>query len=185
MLMSTALASATGCHGVVMPARIGAGDTELQLRGMGLREATWLDVDVYVAGLYLPAGARVAAAALAPETAKQMRLQLLRDVSREEMAGNIEAGFRKAAGSRFAQHRAALDVLLAMIPPLSEGESFILDYRPRADDPGGVLQLWHGSRVLGGLSGGDFGRTLFAIWLGDAPLSAALKSALLGGPCNG
>ena len=120
---------AVSCHGAAMPARIVAGDAELPLRGMGLREATWLNVDVYVAGLYVSERTHDAAAVLAPDTPKQMRLALLRDVGR-------------------------------------------------------TLQLRHGSRVLGSLPGGDFARTLFAIWLGDPPLDPVLRAALLGAPCN-
>lgn len=174
-----------GCHEVALPPDVSDGRTVLVRNGVGLREATWLNVDVYVAGLYLPAPTRAAALALASETPKQMRLHLMRDVSSEDMAANIRSGFRRAAGSRRAEHEAALEALLAMIPPLSAGDVFILDYRPRPDSPAQDLRLVHGRHILGNLPGGDFARTLFAIWIGDAPLDDALKAALLGGPCNG
>ncbi|MCU0242644.1 MAG: chalcone isomerase family protein, partial [Vicinamibacteria bacterium] len=42
------------CVGITMPDSIVVEQTPLFLNGLGLRQATFLKVDVYVAGLYLP-----------------------------------------------------------------------------------------------------------------------------------
>src|SRR5207247_9289332 len=52
-LSLAARASAGELAGVTLPDRIQVDSRTLVLNGMGLREATFLKVDVYVAGLYL------------------------------------------------------------------------------------------------------------------------------------
>jgi hypothetical protein len=167
------------CAGVTMPESVVADGVILRLNGLGLREATLLKVDVYVAGLYLPATARDGKQILAANTPRQMRLQMLRDVSAADMAANIEAGFRRAARGAFARHAATLQRLIALVPPLSAGDGFTLTHLP-----GRGVRVEHGTTRLGTLPGAEFARTLFAIWLGDPPLSAPLKAGLLGAPCG-
>jgi hypothetical protein len=91
------------------------------------------------------------------------------------MASNIEASFRRAAGASLPRQAESLRRLIAMIPPLREGDSFALTFVP-----GSGVRIEHGARLLGSLPGDEFARTLFAIWLGEPPLSARLKAGLLG-----
>jgi hypothetical protein len=172
-------ATAGECAGVTMPERVVADGVLLRLNGLGLREATLLGIDVYVAALYLPAREQSAQRILAVDTPRQMRLRLLRQVAKAEMAANIERGFRRAAGDAFAEHAVALAQLIALIPALSPGDSFSL-----TSVPGLGVRLEHGSSVLGTVRGSEFARILFSIWLGDPPLSAPLKAGLLGAECG-
>lgn len=170
---------AAECAGTSLPDSVLADGVVLRLNGVGLREATPLRIDVYVAGLYLTAPERDARRILAKDTPRQMRLQLLRSVSPRDMASNIEAGFRRAARGSFARYRDSLRRLIAAIPPLAAGDRFVLTHLP-----GRGLRVEHGERLLATLPDADFARTLFAIWIGDPPLSAPLKAGLLGAPCD-
>ena len=177
-------AAAAQCAGVTMPERVQTDGATLRLNGLGLREATVFNIDVYVAALYLPDRdalviGRDAGRILAATTPRQLRLTLLRDVSVADMRSNIQAGFQRAAGPAADRYRGPLSQLIAWLPPLSAGDCFTLDYRP---DRG--LQVRHQDTVLGTLPGADFASLLFAIWLGDRPLSPALKAGLMGAPCR-
>jgi long-chain acyl-CoA synthetase len=180
LLSAEGPARAAACGGVTMPPSVSADGITLHLNGLGLREATLLHLDVYVAGLYLPAAERDARRILASDAPRQVRLQLLRDVSAADMAANVEAGFRRAAGAAFPRNAETLQRLVGLIPPLAKGDRFALTYLP-----GSGVRVEHGASLLGTLPGAEFARILFAIWLGEPPVSAPLKAGLLGAPCGG
>jgi|SRR6478609_7690395 len=77
-------AGARDCEGVSMPDEVTVEGAKLVLNGMGLREATVFNVNVYVAGLYLlkksSDGEKIAAA----EEPKQIRIQFVRNVSKND-----------------------------------------------------------------------------------------------------
>jgi Chalcone isomerase-like len=172
-------AGAGECSGVTMPERLVADGAVLRLNGLGLREATVLGIDVYVAALYLSAPERSAQRILAVDAPRQIRFRLLREVAKVDMAANIERGFRRAAGAAFTQHAGALAQLMALIPPLAAGDSFAI-----TSVPGVGVRLERDESVLGTVRGSEFARTLFSIWLGEPPLSAPLKAGLLGAECG-
>jgi hypothetical protein len=171
-------ARAAECAGVILPERSRVGGVLLRLNGVGLREAV-LGIDVYVAGLYLPAPERDARRIIASRAPRELRIRLLRDVASADMATNIERSFRRAAGEEFAHHEPSLRRLVALIPALAEGDTFAV-----AALPDGGVRIAHGERVLGEVGDPAFARTLFAIWLGEPPLSERLRAGLLGGGCT-
>src|SRR5687768_3500332 len=81
--LSAGPASAGQCAGVTLPEQVSIEGKPLVLNGMGLREATVLAIDVYVAGLYLERRSKDGKAIAASEQLKQMRLSLLRAVDRD------------------------------------------------------------------------------------------------------
>jgi len=149
------------------------------LNGMGLREATLLGIDVYVAGLYLEQrssdGKKIAGA----ESLKLVKMTFLRDVSREDMAEQMGTYFRHAAGKDYDKLKPRFERLSSWLPTLREGDTFTVTYRP-----GDGLEVRHGGKKLGTIPGADFARAIFSIWLGDKPPNQGLKIGLLGGPCG-
>src|SRR5262245_65111893 len=85
----TALASGTAVAGkmgdVVLPDSISVHGKQLVLNGMGLREATMLKVDVYVAGLYLETRSSDPAQILQSNQTKRIVLRFVRDVDRKDV----------------------------------------------------------------------------------------------------
>src|SRR3954469_4057527 len=73
------------CADVVLPSAIVLDGKKLCLNGMGVREATVFNVDVYVAGLYLEHRGGEGEAIARSAQPKVMRLRLVRDVDRGEM----------------------------------------------------------------------------------------------------
>jgi hypothetical protein len=167
------------CAGVTLPDHVDIDGKPLLLNGMGLREATVLNIDVYVAGLYLERRSKDGKGIAASEQIKQLRLTLVRDVETEDMRENLERGFRRAAGQTYPKLASRFERLKGWIPNLKSGDRFVVTYRP-----GGGLELRHGDKLLGSIDGADFATALFSIWLGDHPPNEGLKTGLLGGSCG-
>ena len=161
-----------------MPDQATVDDTKLVLNGMGVREATVFNVNVYVAGLYLlkrsSDGDKIAAA----EECKQIRIQFVRDVSKNDMAEAIHKGFVRGAGDSYGKLKARVERLMAALPEFKNGDRFTITYRP-----GKGVEL-KSSSVSTTIEGADFARALFLIWLGNHPPNPGLKRGLLGGDCG-
>ena len=178
-LAVTSLAEAKQCASVNMPETLTLEGKTLQLNGMGLREATFLNIDVYVAGLYLEQRSSDPKQIIDSESTKHVRLSLLRNIPKSDMSEQLEASFKRAAGKDYDKLKARFAQMAAWIPELHKGENFSITYHP-----GKGLTIQHGARVLGTIAGADFARTIFAIWLGDKPPNAGLKRGMLGGACD-
>src|SRR5206468_927651 len=84
--------------GVSLPDRITVETKTLTLNGMGLREATWLKVDVYVAGLYLETRSSDPEAIIASEQTKRLVMRFVRAVDRDALLKGWNEGFENSAG---------------------------------------------------------------------------------------
>ena len=80
LALAATSAQAGNKAGVTMPDSILVGDKQLTLNGMGLREATWLNIDVYVGGLYLEHVSSDATSIIASNQTKRLVLQFVRDL---------------------------------------------------------------------------------------------------------
>jgi hypothetical protein len=171
-------AHARECEGVSFPDALSVDQKKLLLNGIGVREATVFNVNVYVAALYLETRSKDGAQIAASEQLKRIQLVFVRDVSRADMTEAIEGGFKKAAGAEFAKLSARVEKLKSLLPEFKKTEALTLTYRP-----GKGLDLTAPGRK-GAIEGADFARTLFLIWLGAHPPNEGLKRGLLGGGCG-
>jgi hypothetical protein len=179
LLALPSVAHAGQCAGVSMADHLEIDGTQLQLNGMGLREATLLNIDIYVAGLYLQQRSRDAKQIILAEKLKHVRLVFVRDVSQKDMAENLGGYFRRAAGQDYDKLKERFERMSSWLPQLRKGDSFSVTYRP---DRG--LEVKHGNRSLGTIAGADFARVIFSIWLGASPPNPGLKTGMLGGACG-
>lgn len=167
------------CVGVELPSAIQVDGKSLCLNGLGVREATVFNVDVYVAGLYLERRGRDGDAIANSEQVKLMRLRFVRNVSRSEIGEAIHESFERSAGAAFPKLKPSIDRLTASLPELKSGDTLTLVYRP-----GKGLDLSHDKKLLVSIPGADFASALFRVWLGSHPPNAGLKRGLLGGECD-
>ncbi len=171
-------ALAAECHGVTMPPAVQVAGQRLVLNGMGVREATIFNADVYVAGLYLTERSRDGSAILARMGLMRLALELVRDVERGEMNDAIREGFERNGAS--AAVRGRMRELERLIPDLHDGDKITFTYLPDANE---ALEVHVDGRLAGRIEGADFARAVFAIWIGARPPNAGLKRGLLGGAC--
>lgn len=178
LLLAAALlspaASAAELVGVTMPDSVEVGGKTLQLNGLGLREATFLKVDVYVAGLYLENKSSDANAILASDGPAKLQMKFVRDVGKDSMVEAWDEGFPKNTKdvSKLTDRIAKLN---GWMGDLADGDTMAFTYVPGT----GVTVEFKGE-VKGTIEGADFAKALWSIWLGKKPPNSGLKKGLLG-----
>jgi len=168
-------ASAGQLAGVTLPDATEAGGKTLVLNGLGLREATLLMVDVYVAGLYLESKSSDAAAILSADRAKRLVLKFVRSVGREKLVEAWNEGLDKNAGDKRAAVASGFTRLNAAMADVKKGDTLVLTFLP---GQGTVVEVK--GKDAATIEGDDFQAVLFSIWLGPAPPNVALRDGLLG-----
>ncbi len=171
--LSSLPARAGSLAGVTLPDSASVGGKTLTLNGLGLRSK--LFIKIYVGGLYLGTKSSDAAAILAADAPKKLVLHFLYAPSKGQMTDALHEGFEANAPAYFAQHRAEADRFLAAVDGMGKGEEMTLTYVPGT----GTTLAIRGKDVVT-LTGADFMRAVFSIWLGSKPPTADLKKGLLG-----
>lgn len=168
-------ASAAEVAGVKLDDRVAAGGNELVLNGAGVR--TRAIFKVYVAGLYVPAKTAEPGVVLAAP-AKRIQLTLLRTLSAEQLVDALDDGLRENnSGAELAAIKPQTGELAAIMKgfkEVREKDVVTLDYAE------GTTRVGLNGTVRGTIPGEAFNRALLKVWLGDRPVQADLKQALLG-----
>jgi hypothetical protein len=161
--------------GVSMPDQVTVDGKTLLLNGLGLREATFLRVNVYVAGLYLEETSQDADEILAADRARRLSMRFVRSVSREDQVKHWSEGFEKNAGADLPALKERIKTLGSWMVDVNEGDSIVVTYLP---EKGTTIEIR--GKVAGTIPGADFGRAMFSLWLGPSPPNSGLKDGLLG-----
>jgi long-chain acyl-CoA synthetase len=174
LLAWPALAAEVG--GVKLDDRLSVGGKELVLNGAGIR--TKLVFKVYVASLYLPAKATDLAGVLASNP-RRVQLNLLRDLSADDLAGALADGIKETStAEQAAAVKAQTEQLLSIMKSVGQaktGEVVTLDF------VGGETRIAFNGQTKGAIGGEAFNAALMRIWLADKPVQADLRKAMLGG----
>lgn len=167
------------CGGVKLPQSVANSGKKLVLNGAGIRRATFLNVHVYVAGLYLEQPTHEPAQILALSRTKEITLHFVRDVSRKEMLAAIREGIDNNAGARKAAADKHMQSFERYLPDLKSGMRLTLTYQPQHG-----LEVRQNGRLIGVEKDDEFANLLFHVWLGPKPPDADLKAGLLGKKCS-
>lgn len=160
--------------GVAMPDQVEVEGKTLLLNGLGLREATFLKVDVYVAGLYLEQKSGDVDAILDPERASRIRMQFVRKVKKGKMVEAWNEGFRKNAED-LTPLQERIDRLNGWMEDMAKTETMTFTRLP-----GRGVSVAVKGQEKGTIEGDDFARVLWSIWLGPEPPNEGLKKGMLG-----
>lgn len=161
--------------GVTMPDKVTLGDTTLTLNGMGLREATMLKIDVYVAGLYLENVSSNPSKIIGSNELKMIKLRFKRDVGKGDIIKAWNEGFARNATVPAETLKPQIAQLNSWMPSFAKGDTLTFIIAPRS----GVAVDINGVRK-GVIANDDFARSLVAIWLGPNPPTGSLKTGMLG-----
>jgi len=153
-------------------------NSEVTLNGAGLRKRAFFQV--YAIGLYLPEKKAVAAETIAATGPKRIAIHMLRDVGADQFTDALVDGMKdnhsetdmKAFDPRVKQ----LAAIMSEMKEAKKGMRITLDW---VSGVGTVLTV-DGKAAGVPIQGEDFYRALLRIWLGDNPVQADLKKALLG-----
>ena len=175
LLLAAGEAAAAQLAGVSLPDDATVGDKHLVLNGLGLREATVLMVDVYVAGLYVASKTTDPAAILAPSAPKQIVMKFVRSVGKEKLVEAWTEGFGKNGKDKAAAVAPGLAQLNAAMTDVKKGDVLALTFLPGKGTT--VSVKGHDAATI---AGDDFAGVLFSIWLGPDPPNVGLREGLLG-----
>ncbi len=175
MLLSWA-ALAAEVNGVRLDDKASVGGKELVLNGAGVR--TKVVFKVYVCSLYLPAKATDLAGVLAANP-RRVQLNLLRDLSADDLAGALADGIKETSSAEQASAvKAQTDQLLSIMKSVGQaktGEVVTMDF------VGAETRISFNGQSKGTIAGEPFNAALMRIWLADKPVQADLRKAMLGG----
>jgi len=174
-LLLSLSAAAAEVGGVKLDDKASLGGKELVLNGAGIR--TKMVFKVYVASLYLPAKSANLAGVLAASP-RRVQLNMLRDLSADDLAGALADGIRETSSAEQASAvKAQTDQLLSVMKSVGQvktGDVLTLDF------VSGETRITFNGQSKGVIVGEPFNAALMRIWLADKPVQADLKKAMLG-----
>jgi hypothetical protein len=180
LLLFCVSVKAAELDGVRVEDQTRVGGQTLHLNGLALR--TRFFFKVYVAGLYLPLKTQDGPLAIAMPGNKRMMLVMLRDVDADSFSKSLRAALDDSnSPAELERLKPQIDTLFAAIERIGEakkGTTIVLDFAP----PAGTSLAVNGKLEMKPVEGDDFFAALLRIWLGEGPVAAQMKKALLGAP---
>jgi hypothetical protein len=167
------------CKGVNFPDQTQVEGSNLMLNGLGLRQATFLKVNVYVAALYVAKTSSDPAAILGSGTPSELILQFVRDVGADDIRKGWDEGFEKNSKAQLPALKERIAMLNGWMADVKTGQRLTFVHKPGA----GIVVDVNGA-VKGTIKGDDFSKAFLSIWLGAEPPNPEIKSGLLGGACG-
>ncbi len=169
-------AAARECAGVRFADSIDADGTTLKLNGLGLREATVFDVDVFVAALYVQHPSTDAKTLLTRDERARVVLHFVRDTGAatiaEEMGDAYRANSPKASAKKKQQ-------LFGWLQDMQVGQAIVFNYVP-----GKGLEVSVAGKLKGTIPGAEFASATLSVLIGATVADDGLRAGLLGGRCE-
>jgi hypothetical protein len=178
-LIAATSSHAKECLGVNYPDRMRVDSSELTLNGLGVRKATFLKVNVYVAALYSQQPSRDPKTLLAASGPDELILQFVRNVGVDDLTKAWNEGFERNAKQQLPAFKERIAKLNSWMTDMKTGQRLAFIRRP-----GAGIEVAVNGTPKGTIEGDDFARALLSIWLGETPPNPELKKGLLGGECG-
>jgi chalcone isomerase-like protein len=176
--LSLAPTFAAEVEGVKLADKAQFGGADLVLNGAGVRTRVFFKV--YVGALYLQEKTGSAEAAISGSGGKRVAMHLLRDLTAEQLFAALKEGLADNHSpdqvAKFEPQVQQMEKIFFAIKSAKKGDAIMLDYLPRAG-----TRIVVNSEEKGAIAGEEFYRALLRIWLGEKPVDASLKKAMLGG----
>lgn len=147
----------------------------LLLNGAGVRKKFF--IAVYVGGLYLAERQTGVGSLLREPLANRVVMRFVyREVSRRQLEEGWREGFaNNLPAETLAVLQQRLDRFVSLFGDMREGDTVWLDFVP-----GRGTEVTINGVARGTIAGDDFNLALLAVWLGDNPVTEALKNAMVG-----
>jgi hypothetical protein len=176
-LLASAPLQAAEVAGVRVEDQAKAGTTDLVLNGAGIRTKVFFKV--YVGALYVQKKTSNAVAVIDAKEPRRVVLHLLRDLDADTLFGAFLDGLKKNHGDvEMAALKPDIDQLERIMRGIGNaktGDVIGIDFASS-----GVAIAFNG-QPRGNVADENFGRALLKVWLGEKPVDADLKRAMLGG----
>lgn len=164
--------------GVEYPDAVTVDGTELHVTGCGLREKTFMKVDVYTIVSYVADTAALGddpgVDILAVDMARRIQMNLRRGFSREKLVNSFKDVIEKNYDDTSA-FAAEMETFLAYFDrDAQENDTLVFDYVP-----GTGLRTTLNGEVKGVIDSPALAQALWTVWFGAEPADKGLKKALL------
>lgn len=174
LLFVSTQAYAGSLAGVTVPDNATVGGQELVLNGLGLREK-WT-IDVYIGSLYLPSKTSDAASIIADDVPKRLGMHFVySSVSKQQLVDTYKEGLAKQPAATQAVLAPRYEQLYSMLTDVTSGQEVRFEYVPGTGTTVSIA-----GKTKGTITGADFMRSLFTIYLGESPPTTKLKRGMLG-----
>ena len=174
LTFATRYAAGVEIGGVKLPDQVTVQGKTLKLNGAGLRQATFLKINAYAAGLYLENAMHDGEAIANSEQAKSIDMVFMRDVTAKQMSDAFQEGFDKNCIAGCAELKPFIPKLQALLKDMKKGETqafhFLTD---------GVEVIIRGQKA-GKVGDKAFSHQLIRVWMGKNPPNQELKDGFLG-----
>jgi len=177
--LGAGVAAGKECNGVNFPDQAQVEGANLPLNGLGLRQATFLKVKVYVAALYVTKTSSDPAAILESSGPSELILHFVRDVGADDVRKGWDEGFAKNSKAQLPALKDRIAMLDGWMVDVKSGQRLTFIHKP-----GAGIQVDVNGTVKGTIKGDDFARAFLSIWLGADPPNPEIKTGLLGGACG-
>jgi hypothetical protein len=178
-LAAVAATDARECKGVDFPEHVQVNGSDLTLNGLGMRKATFLKVNVYVGALYVTRASHDPQSLIDPQAPAELILHFVRNVGAGDLRNAWKEGFERVAKDQMTALGARVTMLNSWMSDIKTGQRLTF-----VRLPGTGIQVSFNGTVKGTITGDDFSRAFFSIWLGKEPPNPELRTGLLGGPCD-
>lgn len=174
ILLSSSVAMPATLEKVTIPEKKEVAGKELFLNGIGIRRGTFLNIKVYVGGLYIPSKSQNIEAILKMPFPKQISMNFLRDVPKEETQEAWKEGFVAAVPKEKKKRLMKyLEELNSKMPNLKKKEVMIANFL----DEG--VEIIINDKQVATIGNKEFSEALFSIWFIEAR-DERLRDELLG-----
>jgi hypothetical protein len=181
LLLATAVCAAQDrtCRDIRFPGHVQVNGNDLRLNGLGVRKATFLKINVYVAALYVVQPVHDPKQLVESDAPQQLVLHFVRNVGVEDLRKAFIEGFDRSSAGQSASLAGRIAKLNTWMSDMHSGQQLVFNRLPHAG-----VQVSVNGVPRGMIEGDDFSRALMSIWFGETPPNAELKSGLLGGECG-
>lgn len=176
ILLTLGATAQTKINGIVVPNVVKVDGQYLKMNGGGVREKMFLDL--YVGVLYLEEKTTNADDIINADKSMSIKLRVISGmVSKDNMEEAIREGFDKSTNNNIASIKTKIDKLIesGFAGEIIKGDVFDLTYIP-----GKGTTLSKNTKELVTITGLDFKKALFGIWLCNKPADDNLKKKMLG-----
>jgi long-chain acyl-CoA synthetase len=169
-------ANAAEVAGVRLDDRVNAGGTELVLNGAGLRSKLFFKV--YVIGVYAAKRTTIAGELIDAREPRRVAMHMMRELDADALISALKDGLRQNhSDGELLALKTDIDQfegIMRGIGTAKSGDLITIDFSAEG------TSISFNGQARGSVAGAGFGRALLKVWLGDKPVDAGLKQALLG-----
>jgi len=161
--------------GIKIPYTFKTDETALIINGAGIREKYF--IDLYVGALYLKMKTNDAQKIINADEAMAIKLHIISGmITSEKMTDATDEGFKKSTGGNSAAYLAKINQFKTVFKEkINKGDIYDIVYEPAKG-----VTIYKNAKLSSTITGLDFKKALFGIWLCNQPADSDLKEKMLG-----